>query len=131
MGDIRTLGASAALFLLGAVQGLFSALLATSGQRGLIIAVGGAVLVGLGGRWGLQSRLGAVWPGVGWFVAVFVLAQQPHPGALLLPGGHQEPGQLVSHMILGGSLTWLLMVVLDRAFISRVTRPMTSLWRRT
>ena len=117
-------GALAAIFVLGLLLGLFTALQAT---RLLLlgpvhISVGGLAAlvlngaVGVAAAWGLQSREVALLPGVGWFVATLALFFLPHPGGdVMLP---QSGGAVIAFLILG-----VLGAFAAAAIATRVTSP--------
>lgn len=117
-------GALAAIFVLGLLLGLFTALQAT---RLLLlgplhISVGGVAALALNGAtgvaaaWGMQSREVALLPGAGWFLAVLALFFLPHPGGdLVLPQGG---GAITAFLILG-----VVGAVVAALVATRVTSP--------
>ncbi len=54
---------------------------------GILIAVVGNLVVGVGGAIGTGSRLGALGPALGWLImTLFVLGQTQSSGSLIVPG---------------------------------------------
>ena len=87
-----------ALFLLGAMLGLYGAflvptrLLGTYGWALLVAAIGNLATT-VGGGWGTRSVAGAVAPGVGWLAVVLVAGFGRPEGDLVIPSSvATQPG---------------------------------------
>jgi hypothetical protein len=105
-------GVYAALFLLGAVQGMigsfqYGRLAGTVPVAALAFCVAIGVTCLLGG-WGMRSVTGALMPAFGWIVASFVLSMPVSNGSVII--ANTTPGKWYLY---GGTVSVLLGVALS------------------
>ena len=84
-GRLLTGAAYAALFLLGAVEGLIGSFQYSRAAPAAAIGFGVLLLAtGLFGGWAMRSISGALAPGVGWILASFVLSMPVSGGSVII-----------------------------------------------
>jgi hypothetical protein len=84
-GRLLTGAAYAALFLLGAVEGLIGSFQYSRAAPAGAIGFGVLLLAtGLFGGWAMRSISGALAPGVGWILASFVLSMPVSGGSVII-----------------------------------------------
>ena len=84
-GVLLTAAAYTALFLAGAVEGLFGSF--QFSRLVPVAAIGFCVLLlatCLLGAWAMRSIGGALWPAIGWIVASFVLSMPVSSGSVII-----------------------------------------------
>lgn len=126
------------LFGLGALAGVVGTFLVPErigsfGYFSAVVGVVGNLVVGFLGGLGTESRLGALTPFLGWFIAVGLLVTEPFVskgGDVVVPGMlGNAPGVVhagVAFMV-GGLLAAILPIVVISRFTERVNAP-KSLW---
>jgi len=106
-----TVAAYAALFVLGAVQGVIGSFqysrIAPAGAILLCVAIGVTCLLA---AWGMRSATGAFIPAAGWLIASFVLSMPSSNGSVIIT--NTAAGQWYLY---GGTLTAALAVVVTLA----------------
>jgi Family of unknown function (DUF6113) len=84
-GALLTWAAYAALFLVGAVEGLFGSFQYNrNAPLGAIVFCVVLLATCLLGSWAMDSVAGALWPALGWIVASFVLSMPVASGSVII-----------------------------------------------
>ena len=82
---LLTVGAYAALFLAGVVEGLIGSFqYGRNAPLGAIVFCVVLLITCLLGAWAMRSIAGALWPAIGWFVASFVLSMPVASGSVII-----------------------------------------------
>lgn len=82
---LADLGTGAVLAVAGGFAGVIGVAYATSVPLGAVIAFVGNAALGVLGGWGLKGWRGALWPAVGWFIAIVIMSLPRSEGDVMLP----------------------------------------------